>query len=288
MKTRALFAIAIALASTACTRNQQQPDASPAPAVTSANPAITASAPATITAVSQTAAPAATPIATVNPLASVTFSDIAGIFAETAIKQEAAAGLFGMKTGKFEPYGSIARGQFVQWLATINNMYFAKDPGTQIRYAEADSDQTFVDVPKGSRYFKYVQGMVNSGFVVGIDKTHFAPDRSLTREEMIAIMTSREQGANPLPKAGPPATWSSTECAGSLGVPLSDRDKISKPYWGAFQANNGWGCSRAYDLVKRVYGNTKLFSPQKLATRADVAVLLQHVGGADAANLVPH
>ena len=287
LRVAALLAIA-ALGLAACTGGNQQSSSSASPQASA-----TAAAPASpgVTAVPSTAAApsaaVATPTPTPNPTASVHFTDISGIYAENAIKQEATLGVFGNATsGKFNPYGTLARADYVRWLVTANNIYFKTQPDKQIRLAEANSDQSFVDVPRSNPDFKYIQGMVNSGFVIGVDKKHFAPNRPLTREEMIAILMSRDANSSALPNAGPPSTWNYSGGGGTLSVDFTDRNKVSKPYWGAFQLNNGWGNSYALQEIKRIYGNTKVFYPQKKVTRADAAVALQVVDQKSSATLL--
>jgi len=266
----------------ACTSGNQQSSSSASPQAS-----VTAAAPASpsVTALASDAVATSTP--TPNPTAAVHFTDIVGIYAENAIKQEATLGVFGNATsGKFNPYGTLPRADYVRWLVTANNIYFKSQPDKQIRLAEANSDQSFVDVPKANPAFKYIQGMVNSGFVIGVDKKHFAPNRPLTREEMIAILMSRDANSSALPNAGPPSTWNYSSGGGTLPVDFTDRDKVSKPYWGAFQLNNGYGNSYALQEIKRIYGNTKIFNPQKTVTRADAAVALQVVDQKSSATLL--
>lgn len=284
----ALGLITVALA--ACSGGQQSSSSSTTTTTAQGSPAATAAASpavspaATATALATTAAAtpaaAATTPGTPSPLASIRYTDIGGIFAENAIKEEAALGAFGKNTsGKFNPYGTMPRAEYVRWLVVLNNVYYSDQPAKQIRLAEANSDQSFVDVPKSNPDFKYIQGMVNSGFVIGIDKNHFAPDRPLTREEMIAILMSRDANSSPLPppsKVGPPSGWNFNNDITHV-VDFTDRNKISKPYWGAFQLNDGWGNSYAVNEVKRVYGNTKILDPQKQVTRAEAAVALQKI-----------
>jgi len=284
LRTSGVLLIA-ALGLAACSGGSQESSSSSttttqaSPASTAASPAVSpgATAAAATTAPAVTPAPVATATATPGPTAAVHYTDIGGIFAENAIKQEAALGAFGKNTsGKFNPYGTVRRAEYVRWLVTLNNRYYSDQPDKQIRLAEANSDQAFVDVPKSNPDFKYIQGMANSGFLVGIDKNHFAPDRALTREEMIAILISRDANSAGLPKAGPPSGWNYNNDYTHY-VDFTDRDKISKPYWGAFQLNNGGGGDYAEDEVKRVYGNTKIFYPQKTVTRAEAAVALQSI-----------
>lgn len=280
MQARFYVLVGITLvALAACSGGQQSSSSSTTTTTTQASPAATAAASPTPAAVAATVTPAAvaTATGTPSPVASIRYTDIAGIFAENAIKQEAALGAFGKNTtGKFNPYGTVRRAEYVRWLVTLNNIYYSNQPDKQIRLAEANSDQTFVDVQKTNPDFKYIQGMANSGFLVGIDKNHFAPDRALTREEMIAILISRDANSGGLPKAGPPSSWNYNNDY-THSVDFTDRNKISKPYWGAFQLNNGGGGDYAEDEVKRIYGNTKIFYPQKPVTRAEAAVALQKI-----------
>lgn len=280
-RTSTLLVMA-ALGLAACSGGNGQSQATASP---QASPTVAAAAsPAATTAAAAVPAAVATPTATPNPTASVHYTDIAGIYAETAIRQEAQLGVFGNATsGKFNPYGTVPRAEYVRWLVVANNIYFKTQPDKQIRLAEANSDSSFVDIPKSNPDFKYIQGMVNSGFVIGIDKKHFAPARPLTREEMIAILMSRNANSSPLPNAGPPSTWNYSSGGGTIPVDFTDRDKVSKPYWGAFQLNNGYGNSYAVQEIKRVYGNTKIFYPQKAVTRGDTAVALQVIDHQSAA-----
>ena len=282
MQSKLAIALALtALVATACSGGNQQSQATAAPqATTAANPATVASA------APAAPAPVTTPTGTPNPTAKVQFTDISGIYAENAIKQEATLGAFGKITGAFNPYGTVPRAEYVRWLVTLNNIYFKGRPDKQIRLAEPNSDQSFADMPKSNPDFKYIQGMANSGFVIGIDKSHFAPNRPLTREEMIAILISRDMNSSGLPKAGPPSTWNYAAGGGTLVVDFTDRGKVSKPYWGAFQANNGWGNSYAVQEVKRIYGNTKIFDPRKTVTRADAAVALQTIDQSTSAGVL--
>ncbi len=275
VRTSTLLVVA-AFGLAACSGGSGQ---SQATASQQASPTVAAAAsPVATAAGAATPAAIATPAPTLNPTAAIHYTDIVGIFAENAIKQEAQLGVFGSATsGKFNPYGTVPRAEYVRWLVTANNIYFKTQPDKQVRLAEANSDQSFVDVPKSNPDFKYIQGMANSGFLVGIDRNHFAPERSLTREEMIAILISRDANSGGLPKAIPPSAWDYSAGGSTISVDFTDRDKVSKPYWGAFQLNNGGGGDYAEDEVKRIYGNTKIFYPQKKVTRAEAAVALETI-----------
>lgn len=235
-----------------------------------ASPEATATVAATATAQSAAAStpaaattPVPSPSGSPDPLASVHFTDISGIYAEKAIKNEAVLGIFGTKDGKFDPYGPITRGDYVRWLVLANNAYFA-GAQDQIRLAEPNSEQSFVDVPKSNPNFKYIQGLANAGYLVGIDKTHFAPDRKLTREELLAILINRDNhGSSPV---------SLEKLEGDTG--LSDANKISKPYWGAIDSDHWSNIFGSSQSLQRVFGPVKFLHPQQLATRADAAIAI--------------
>lgn len=228
---------------------------------------------ATTTATAAASVAAATASPTLDPTASVTFTDIAGNFAETAIKQEAALGVFGTKTGKFNPDATVNRAQYVTWLVTANNIYFKDAPSAVIRLAGPSSDQTFVDVSKNSPNFPQIEGMADAGFVIGVDAKHFAPAAALTREELIAIQVSRYlNGATPSPL---------TTASGMYCVRLGDAGQVSKPYWGALNADQCTGFS-GQDELHRIFGTVRTLHPQRPATRAEVAVALQKIAGRNA------
>jgi hypothetical protein len=99
------------------------------------------------------------------------FSDIKGVFGEKEITDLNKLGVFDSNSGKFEPMKPITRAQFVTWLVKANNSFYNHD----IRLAES-GDPTFPDVPNTDPNFKYIQGMVNAGYVVGYDDKTFKPN----------------------------------------------------------------------------------------------------------------
>jgi hypothetical protein len=298
----AIVAAASILALSACTKGTQSTSTTATQSVTAA-PASPAGATNAPLAQAGTAGGSAVPVAVGTPtiappagipsasasaagVATVAFTDINGADGADAIRQLAFLGVLEATSGQFRPHDPISRAEYVRWLVRANNAYFATHPDKRIRLAET-GQSTFVDVQPANADFKYIQGMSDAGYVIGIDAKHFAPSRNLSREELVAILISRDNGGAGMPNAGPPSTWNYAGGGGTLSVQLTDRDKVSKPYWGAFQVNNGWGNSYAVDVVHRVYGTIKVFHPQQLATRADAAIALQEIDHVSAASLVP-
>jgi len=250
LKCLAVTVVAASLCS--CSKSGES-TASPAPSEAASEALTTSAAPA-----------ASAPAASATPGVNVAFTDIAGIEGEQAIKDEATLGVFDASTAKFDPTGTISRGEFVEWLVKANNLYFASAPEHRIRPAESGSP-SFVDVAAANPYFKYVQGMHDAGFVIGIDDKHFAPDRPLTREEMIAIKEPVDRGG-----AVPDQPDSSY-----LGD-VTDRSQINRHYWGAIYEDH-----TAYSShnLGRVYGTFKTMHPQQAVTRAEAAVCLSVISG---------
>jgi len=71
------------------------------------------------------------------------------------------------------------------------------------------------------------------------------------------------------------ASKDQTRIKQSLAAARVSAKSVGKPYWSAFQVNNGYGNSYAVLEVKRVFGSSKEFHPQQLATRQDAAIALQ-------------
>jgi len=257
------FISVIAVAVAACTKTSQTttqatPTAteqataigSPLPPVETPSPASGATA---------AAAPAASP--TVN----VAFTDINGIFAQQAIIDEAKLGVFDSTTGTFDPQASLTRGDFVKWLVKANNAYYQDASESQIRLAEG-GQPTFVDVATTHPDYPYVQALANAGFVIGVDDTHFAPDRDITREEMIAIKVGLDLKGDP---------YKNTGLADVRQVyPFADVERINKRYYDAIYGDDFDGSKN----IPRVFGAMKRFNPQQPVTRAEAALCIDKIG----------
>lgn len=255
--------LAVGCASNSASNAESSPSANPSASSMAATMA--ASATATIA-----ASAAATVAATTDPLAGVEYTDVTGNFAETAIKELAALGVFTPKTGAFHPDAPVTRGQYIAWLVAANNIYFKNQPQGAIRPASPNVDQTFVDVPKSHPFFAQIEGMADAGFVIGIDRNHFAPDRLLTREELIAIQTTRYRGGVAFAKMN---SASAMYC-----VHLLDANNVSKPYWGAFNEDQCTGFN-GQDEIHRIFGAGRTLHPQRQVTRAEVAIALEKIAG---------
>lgn len=211
------------------------------------------------------------PAASGSPTITVAFTDIKGVFAEQAIRDEASLGVFGTTSGNFEPNKPISRGEYVKWLVTAYNIYYKDDPRSQLRMPET-VEMTFVDVPSTSPYWKYVQALTDAGFAVGVDAKHFAPDRLINRQEMVAIKTQVDHGSKIVANPNDKATDQ-----------FVDRDSIDKLYRTIVNADMFDGSTHNFS---RVWGKTNYFHPQKPVTRGEAAVSLSEIAGRTAARVV--
>ena len=86
----------------------------------------------------------------------------------------------GIVSGKtettFEPEAKITRAEFVKMIAVL--------AGLEI----GEADTTFVDCGADKWYSVYVVAGVKAGFINGISETEFAPDDTITREQIATIM----------------------------------------------------------------------------------------------------
>lgn len=177
--------------------------------------------------------------------ATVSFTDITNHWAKDSIEFVAARGLLnGTAEGKFSPNTSMTRGMFVTALGRLAN---ADVSGYK--------QSSFSDVKADSYYMGYVEWASKNGIVSGIGDGKFAPDASITREQMAVIMQNYVKAIGfTLPKAHAENTF-------------ADNAKIST--W----AKDAVKSMQMAGILAGKNGN--LFDPQGTATRAEVSAVLK-------------
>lgn len=173
------------------------------------------------------------------------FTDIANHWAKDDIDFVAARGLLsGLGNNQFSPDGSMTRGMFITALGRLADVDTSKY-----------TTSSFSDVKVDAYYMAYIEWARKNNIVNGIDSGKFAPDQSISREQMAIILSNYAKlvGFN-LPKDNVENTF-------------DDNAKIS--VW-------------AKDSVKKVQmagmlmgkdGNK--FDPQGIATRAEASAVLK-------------
>lgn len=177
--------------------------------------------------------------------AATTFTDITSHWAKESIEFVAARGLLnGTGNNKFSPDTSMTRGMFVTALG---------------RLAGADvssyTTSSFTDVKAGSYYLGYIEWASKNGIVNGTGNGKFAPDQSISREQLAVIMQNYAKAIGfELPKAHAENTFADNAKIGSYA---KDAVKVMQMA-GVLAGKNG-----------------NKFDPQGTATRAEVSAVLK-------------
>lgn len=171
----------------------------------------------------------------------------------------------------FEPSKHITRREYARWLVAANNTVYFNNPAKQIRLASQNTQSTFTDVAPTDPDFPVVQGLAETGLIPSplsgnSSAVLFRPDAPLTREQLILwkIPLDIRQA---LPDASLEAvnqTWG-----------FQDAGKIDPKALRAVLADfqNGEKSN-----IRRVFGYTTLFQPQKPVSRAEAAAALAYFG----------
>jgi len=193
------------------------------------------------------------------------FTDIQNSDSAQAINDLAALGVLDQTSGAFRPDDPISRADFVRWLVKANNA-IVKEADYHIHTAHG-GPATFVDVPASDPDFGYIQGLSNAGYVIGVDATHFAPQKPLTREQMIYIKACLDEHGDIKTTGGALDYVRNT---------FNDASKMTYKFVGGIYEDRS---AMTTTTFARVYGATKSFSPQQSVTRGEAAVALSMMRG---------
>jgi hypothetical protein len=177
----------------------------------------------------------------------------------------------GRESGDFAPNQTVTRREYARWLVETNNLIYANQPARRIRLGTDNEQPAFQDVPSSDPDFSAIQGLANAGLIPSplsgnATEVTFRPDAPLTREDLIfwkVPIDSRQA----LPNATIDAvqqTWG-----------FQDTARIEPEALRAVLADFQNG-----DLsnIRRAFGYTTLFQPQKPVTRAEAAAVLWFFG----------
>ncbi|WP_099469664.1 InlB B-repeat-containing protein [Konateibacter massiliensis] len=172
------------------------------------------------------------------------FTDIAGHWAKEDIEFVVSRGLFsGTSEAKFSPNTSMTRGMFVTALGRLAN---ADVSG----YAKS----SFSDVKNDAYYMGYIEWANKNNIVNGVGNGKFAPDQSITHEQMAIIMSNYAK------------TIGDTLTKVHVENTFADNAKIST------YAKEDVKQMQMAGVIRGKNGN--LFDPQGTATRAEVSAVL--------------
>ena len=172
---------------------------------------------------------------------------------------------------KFAPNQIITRAEYARWLIAANNRFYSDNPGKKIYVAAKNAEPAFKDVPPNHPDFVAIQSLAEAGLIpsrLTDDSTNllFRPDAPLTREDLVTWKVPLDTRQS-LPQASIEAV---KESWGFQDVANIDSSAVRALY-ADFQ--NGDRSN-----IRRVFGYTTLFQPQKPVTRAEAAASLGYFG----------
>ncbi|ANV91439.1 S-layer homology domain-containing protein [Picosynechococcus sp. PCC 8807] len=164
----------------------------------------------------------------------------------------------------------ITRRQFARWLFKAHNAIYGDRQNQQIRRANASSKPIFTDVPASDPDFPFIQGLAEAGIIpsslTNDTITTFRPDAPLTRESLIAwkVPLDRRQALPQTSLDNIAETWGFQDAA---QIDTRALQALYVDFQNGDQAN-----------VRRVFGYTTLFQPQKTVTQQEAAIALWYFG----------
>jgi hypothetical protein len=177
----------------------------------------------------------------------------------------------GGQENKFKPNELIKRRDYAKWLVNTNNRLYSDRPTRQIRLADPSSTPAFVDIPATDRDFAVIQALANAGLIPtdpSSSKTsrRFRPNDPVSREVLLQWKIPLD-----LRSAIPSGNLEAVKQAWGF----QDSDRIAPTNLKFVLADFKLG-----DLsnIRRSFGYTTLFQPQKYVTRAEAAAALWYFG----------
>jgi hypothetical protein len=220
------------------------------------------------------AAALASPVASgsavaVTAVAAVSYTDLGGVFGQDKIVQLAQLGAFETPSGTFQPYQPIKRRDFARWMFRANNAIFKGNDTLQVRPVTPADESTFKDLPKTDPDFPYAQALANAGVSVGFPDKTFRPDQLLTREQMVAMKTTLDDGGPVVDDPNKDLTQAYYQMP-----QWKDKKTVAPEFAWAVQEAGNDSDSASIHNVSRVYGAIAEFKPKKPVTRAEAALEL--------------
>jgi S-layer homology domain len=222
--------------------------------------------------------PTPSPIPTKDPSTSVANAPVQGSVGTKTSQQAIPASLqpYVSDVAQLELFTGISatqpmtRATFARWLVETNNRIYRDRNAHQIRLASA-SKPAFQDVSTTHGDFAYIQGLAEAGYLpssLSGDSTQakFRPNDPLTRETLLLwkVPVDRQQILPTVTAERVKQLWG-----------FKDATRITPIALSAIAADRQNG-----DLsnIRRIFGSTLLFQPQKPVTQAEAAAALWFIG----------
>ncbi|GAB6990363.1 S-layer homology domain-containing protein [Paenibacillus pini] len=177
------------------------------------------------------------------------FKDIAGHWAKDDIMQMVDKKIVeGLDSDRFSPNSNVTRAQFAALITRALDL------------KEGNGKNPFADVKSGAWYEDTVKRAYSAGIISGINSNKFAPDQSITREEMTTMLMRAKATAQGV---------KADDLQGGSSITFKDSSKIST--W----AQKSVGFAISSGLMKGRTATT--FAPKEHATRAESAVVVKRL-----------
>ncbi len=182
-------------------------------------------------------------------------------------------GIIDKNVNSLKSHQEVTRREYVRWLVKTNNLLYENVDGSLIRVANPNSNPVFEDVDKDDPDFPYIQGLAEAGLIPSVltntnssTATTFNPDASLTREDLISwkVPLDFRQNFSVTTIDNIKETWG-----------FQDTNKIKPEVWQKLYIDwqNGENAN-----IRRAFGFTTIFQPQKPVTKEEVAIVLNRFG----------
>lgn len=173
--------------------------------------------------------------------------------------------------GQLDPNKIISRREYARWLVAANNRIYNNQPGQQVRLATTTDQPAFSDIPVKDPDFGAIQGLAEAGLIPSrlsgdSSITTFNPEAAVTREQLILwkVPLDTRQALPTTSVELIQQTWGFQDAARI--DPLALR-AVAMDFQNGSLAN-----------IRRVFGFTTLFQPQRPVTRAEAAAALWYFG----------
>jgi hypothetical protein len=174
-----------------------------------------------------------------------------------------------------QPLDSIvSRRAYARWLLAAHNKIYQANPNQQLKLATADTSPSFTDIPANHPDFIAIQSLANAGIIPSTlsgsnSSSTFQPDVPLTREELILwkVPLDNRQALPSASVAIVQKNWGFQDTAKISPAMLSS---VLADYQNGDKSN-----------IRRAFGYTTLFQPQKPVTLAETLSTIWYFGTND-------
>lgn len=173
----------------------------------------------------------------------------------------------------FQPNQPISRRDYARWLLSSYNRFYQGDTSKRIRLGNVSAQPAFQDVPASDPDFPYIQGLAEAGIIPSplagsATAVTFRPDAPLTRKDLLLwkVPLDTRQGLPTATVEAVKETWGFQDAAKIEPLALK---AVLADYQNGEVAN-----------IRRTFGYTTLFQPDKAVTRAEAAATLWRFGSA--------